>query len=832
MHVHSRASDKPVVRALAPLGCPESYSEPEAVYERARAAGMDLVTLTDHDTIAGAMELVERGFQRVIVGEEVTVRFPEDGCKLHVLVWGLSPAQHEAIGSLRLREDVYLLAGWLREQKLAHAMAHPVYSQNGRLALWHLERAALLFKGIETLNGAHSGLHRRALEAWLAELSPGRVLELIDRHEVEPLWPRIWEKGAVGGSDDHALLNVGRTWTEARLSVGGAPAPGNALAERFLAEIMAGRSAVGGQAGHSALLAHQLMTVGTHWYADRVHGRLRPRGRRIGSAIARFGGVRAPAPGSVALAADVMRGRLRRGRLGAPGAAAISALRESLAPVLAKHPEIAAALADPSGAPPMADHDRMAALTDDLCEALARALAGPAAARLRRSFGAGFADAAIGYGSLMAAQAPHIFSLFHQNKERLLLREIEGRAGAARPLKVMLFTDTLGDVNGVCRFIQNMGEQAAAAGRSLKIVTSTRLKVPDRPHVVNFEPVFATSMPRYDNLEIVMPPLVRMLRLADAEQPDAIHISTPGPVGVCGLIAAKMLRAPVVGVYHTDFPAYIEHLFDDEVYTQLTSRAMSLFYRNFRTIFSRSEDYMKSLESLGVARERLIPLTPGVALDTFRPDFRSPRIWSDYGTLADSVKVLYVGRVSVEKNLPLLTKAWPLARRTAAARGLAAELIVVGDGPYRSPMQEALRGDGVHFLGFRHGAELSRLYASSDLFVFPSLTDTLGQVVLESQASGLPVLVSDRGGPKEVVDEGITGFILPGDRAGAWAEAIATLATDPERRQRMGRSAVTRSARYSLKGCFEQFWEVHEAALRDPAAGAPAPPAARAAVVQ
>jgi len=404
-------------------------------------------------------------------------------------------------------------------------------------------------------------------------------------------------------------------------------------------------------------------------------------------------------------------------------------------------------------------------------------------------------------------------------------------AGRARPLKVMLFTDTLGDVNGVCRFILNMGEQAAAAGRSLKIVTSTRLKVPDRPHIVNFEPVLATSMPRYDNLEIVLPPLVRMLRHADAEQPDVIHVSTPGPVGVCGLIAAKMLRAPVLGVYHTDFPAYVEHLFDDEVYTQLTSRAMSLFYRNFLKIFSRSGDYVQSLEALGVPRERLIPLTPGVALDTFRPDFRSPRIWSGYGTLGDSVKVLYVGRVSVEKNLPLLTKAWPQARRTAAARGAAAELIVVGDGPYRAPMQEALRGEGVHFLGFRHGAELSRLYASSDLFVFPSVTDTLGQVVLESQASGLPVLVSDRGGPKEVVDEGITGFVLPGERPGAWADAISRLLVDRDLRQRMGRSAVTRSARFSLRACFEQFWEAHEAALRETVPD-PRAPAPRAAVAQ
>ncbi|MFG0283904.1 MAG: glycosyltransferase [Phycisphaerales bacterium JB039] len=829
MHVHSRASDRPVIGALGRLGCPESFSEPEAVYDRARAEGMGLVTLTDHDTIAGAMELVERGFEGVVVGEEVTVFFPEDGCKLHVLLWGLSPEQHALIEENRLREDVYAFAAWVRTEKLAHALAHPLYIQNRRLTPWHLERAALLFKGFEVLNGAHCGAHRRTLEAWLASLTPGRALELIDRHGIEPLWARIWEKSLTAGSDDHALLNVGRTWTE--VETDDPPSP-----EAFLGAVMAGRGAAGGQAGHSALLAHQLMSVGLHWYSRRAHRRLRPCGRRIGSAVAGLAGAAAPRPRKLALAVDVARSRVRRMRRGSSGGSlALGALRDAIGPALERHPEIAAALRGEGGPPAMADHEHMAAFTDDLCETLSRTLAGSAIQRLRKGDRSGLVDAAIGYGWVLAAQAPHIFSLFHQNKERRLLREIESQSpdAPARPLKVMLFTDTLGDVNGVCRFIQNMGEQAAAAGRDLRIVTSTRLEVPGRPYIHNLDPIFSTSMPRYENLELALPPVVRMLRLADREQPDVVHISTPGPVGMCGMVAAKMLRAAVVGVYHTDFPAYVDHLFGDEMYTHATSRFMSHFYRQFETIFSRSADYMDSLAGLGVGRERLVRLTPGVALDSFRPDYRDCGIWDGYGLQRDSVKVLYVGRVSVEKNLPLLTRAWPEARKAAAARGVRAALVVVGDGPYREQMQEALRGESACFLGFRHGVELSRLYASSDLFVFPSLTDTLGQVVLESQASGLPVLVSDKGGPKEVVDEDITGFILPGGRSEPWADAMARLAIDAALRTRMGRSAVTRSARFSLKACFEQFWEVHERAAESSApaprrAGRPARPAAAA----
>src|SRR5690606_10798734 len=196
-----------------------------------------------------------------------------------------------------------------------------------------------------------------------------------------------------------------------------------------------------------------------------------------------------------------------------------------------------------------------------------------------------------------------------------------------RSPRVMLFTDTLGDINGVCRFICDMAGQARRAGRDLTVVTSTRREVPDLPQVRNFSPRWAFPLPGYPDLDCVAPPARAMLAFARAQRPDVIHVSTPGPVGVCGLLAAKMLRAPVVGVYHTDFPAYVERLFGDEVYAEVTSRAMRLFYGNFAAVLSRSAGFVPSLEGLGLAGERLVALAPGVDLDAFRPSFRSPPVW-------------------------------------------------------------------------------------------------------------------------------------------------------------------------------------------------------------
>ncbi len=389
----------------------------------------------------------------------------------------------------------------------------------------------------------------------------------------------------------------------------------------------------------------------------------------------------------------------------------------------------------------------------------------------------------------------------------------------------MLFTDTLGDVNGVSRFIQNMARQALERGRPMDVVASTSFPIPELPNLFNFAPVLATRMPKYEQLELVLPPVVKMLRFAGERRPDVIHISTPGPVGLVGLAAARMLRVPVVGVYHTDFPAYIERLFDDHSMGAAAQVAMRFFYGSFARIFTRSEDYTRALEAMGLARERILRLRPGIEGSDFGPAFRDENLWRDLekadprglaGIGAPAVSVLYVGRVSLEKNLPLLGPVWKRVRAMLAARPDAPEmrLVIVGDGPARKSMQEELQGQGVHFLGFRHGEELARIYASSDLFVFPSTTDTLGQVVMEAQASGLPVIVTDRGGPREIVHDSRSGFVLSAQDTGAWARAIVDLVSDEALRRRMGAAAVELMRDYDIGRCFEHFWGVHDEVRR------------------
>ncbi|VAX40300.1 Glycosyltransferase, partial [hydrothermal vent metagenome] len=520
-HCHSRASDGPAVAALSFLNMPECYSPPEKVYDQARARGMDLVTITDHDTIKGAMELVERGFEGFIPGQEVTVFFPEDRCKLHVLVWGITPAQHEELSSRGLRHDVYAFACWLYEQRLAHALAHPLYMQNGRLTRWHIERCALLFQGFEVLNGAHTERHRGPMERFLDGLTETRIGQLAAEHGMEAVWPRAWVKARTGGSDDHGLLNVGRAWTGVRGEAGSKIAD----PAEFFQRVMAGACEPGGVGGHSSLLAHQLTTVGAHFYADRVAARQSTRGRYVASKLLRFAGVDLPRPSKARLAAHLTTRRVLRRKRG-KSLPILDALREGLGSVLERYPDLRARLAQErwDAGSALSDHEQMAAFADELTAVLTRELNSSSLRALRKRDKTGLVDHAISYAILSAAQMPYIFSLFYQNKEREFVERFahetagaaaeEGRAGPmlGRPMRVSLLTDTLGDVNGVSRFIGDVADRARQTGRDLQVITSTRRPVPAGSNIFNFDPVFAASMPKYEELEMVLPPLVPILR--------------------------------------------------------------------------------------------------------------------------------------------------------------------------------------------------------------------------------------------------------------------------------------------------------------------------------
>ena len=261
-------------------------------------------------------------------------------------------------------------------------------------------------------------------------------------------------------------------------------------------------------------------------------------------------------------------------------------------------------------------------------------------------------------------------------------------------------------------------------------------------------------------------------------------MSTASGTGLAALLAAKLLHLPITGAFHTDLPRYAERLYPGTAVQRNTWRYVTWFYSMLDVVFAPSRATARDLVSRGLDQRRVQVLPAWVDGELFSPAHRDDALRARYGVNGRPVLV-YAGRVAREKSVDLLAAAF----RDVIDAGASAHLMVAGDGPYRAEMEEQLAGYPTSFLGFVPQEELARVYASGDLFVFPSSTDTCGLVVLEAQAAGLPAIVSDRGGPGEWVLPGHTGLVVPGDDRAALAGAIGALLGDDDRRRAMGRAA-------------------------------------------
>ncbi len=809
LHCHSNASNEADEAMLEAIGCPESFSDPVEVYEQARSRKMDFYTITDHDCLDGVKVISDR--VNHFFGEELTCYFPEDRCKMHVLVWGLTDQDHADLQAVA--NDIYKVAAIIEERNLAHSVAHPVYRQNDVLERWHLERLVLMFKGFETLNGAHSVLHRQSLEPLLDSITPGMIAELEAKHQLKARWPQPHIKARTGGSDDHGLFNIGRTWTEF---------PGEIkTVDEMLECLRTGRCRPGGEAGSSLKLAHNFFGVGIRYYGKRLTAKGAGNSLHSMMLSTLIGERRSLRRRDWVKAAVVAKARTFGRRLTSPfrrepaptgSALLLKLFLESCGKRFGENEALGEAIR--TGRAALGEHSAMFNFLSDVNRDIAAGIADSVTKSLDRKELTGVFDAVSAVVAHQFLLGPYYFALFHQNRERQLLARITGHGGKANreTMKLGVFTDTFDEVNGVGRFIQDMSRQARLHGRTLVVHTSSANPVVECENRKNFTPLLSRPMPFYADQPLTIPPLAEVLEWADRQQFDAIHVHTPGPMGLCGWLVAKMLRVPLLGTYHTDFPGYVHNLTGDYRITTGTASFMKWFYSQTQTVFSRSKEYRNILSGMGLADEKLAMTLPGVDNEKFSSEKRDEGVWKKLGAtkqgIAEAYKLLYAGRVSVEKNLPFLADAF---KRLCENRKDVA-LVIAGDGPYLATMKKKLAGLPVYFLGIQNDQTLPAVYASSDLFVFPSKTDTLGQVVIEAQASGLPVLVSNVGGPQEVMDDGITGRVLPTSDPQVWVDAINQLLNDQPERLRMSRTATQRMTRFSLAKTFEAFWEEHYAA--------------------
>ncbi len=767
LHVHSKYSDRPSEWFLRRIGAPESYAEPRTLYRICRERGMRFVTITDHNRIDGALEIAD--LPGTFLSSEVTTYFPEDGCKIHCLVIGIDEATFRDIQ--HLRRNVYELSGYLRARGILHSVAHPLYQVDDRLTPEHIEKMILLFDRFEVINGMRSARGALLTRVILENLDAESIRRMADRHGIDPGPAESFRKGMTGGSDDHSSLYAACAYT-------GTP-PADDV-DGFLEHLRAGRHEAGGRSGTSIQLAQGIYHIAYRYYRRRFLRDSDSDGTVLGDILGKLAGIQTSKMGGALRFAVVRRlwwaskkYRLSRTeRYLIREFSAVAGMRESGNASAEEQFRVACTFA----------HELTYRFLQESVE------------RFRRGELLQGVQSLSAIGPVLLATAPYVtaFAAHHKNED--LWRRLPERFPSLKPYRErtgrrVWVTDTVDDVNGVAHTIGVLASLAERLDRKITVVASVKAPPQVSFRLVNFEPVGSFSLPEYESQNVVFPPFLEMLAWFEREEFDEMIISTPGPMGVAALGIAALLGIPTKGIYHTDIPQYVEYLTDDDSMGDLAWRYMQWFYGRMDVIFVQSRHSLNQLVEHGFDAGRMRVMGKGVDLELFHPRRREDRFWNRFG-LDGAFVFLYVGRVSKEKNLEPMLEAYVRFARDRSDVALA----VVGDGPILKELRRRYARRDIVFTGYLRGEALAAAYAGADVFVFPSRTDTFGNVVLEAHACGLPAIVADEGGPAEIVSGRDSGIIVDARHPEAILEAMERIHSDPALRERLGANALERAA--------------------------------------
>jgi glycosyltransferase involved in cell wall biosynthesis/predicted metal-dependent phosphoesterase TrpH len=763
MHCHSTASHFSKLGVQRSLGLPECATPPEEVYELAKRRGMDFVTITDHDTIDGCLELADR--PDCFVSEELTARFAGEPQAVHVLCYGITPGDHEWLQAHS--GDVEACAAYLHEQGIACALAHPFFNVAAPLTRRHRRRLAELFPIWEVRNGSRA-----------AELNmPAAVY--VETHGGT----------GIGGSDDHAGVDIGRTFTEA---------PVAATPEEFLGHLLRGDAEAGGEQGSAAKWAHAAMALATRALGDggeSLGGQQRGgSGEGLPSVQSDVAGTsQGPDPAAVLKMAErvIREGAAREGKIAADvgpedARALLEAWLDGVGLDLRGRALIAYLQADGFS---HADLYRRARRVHD------RKLRAAVEDGTRAVAGGDFPGAVNSLFGALVPAVPYAPAAAFLGAEKAKLRD---RRGERR--RVAVIADGIGSMHGVTHTIEQIRERGVS-GFEVDIVGTD-------PGVDRRLPAAAElEIPFYEGMTLGVPGLPDLVETLAEGSYDLVHVTAPGPAGIAAVLMSRITSVPLLASYHTEIATYAGMRSEDDALEALTRAGLGAFYSAPAAVLSPSPSADASVVSLGADPARVGRWERGVDTARFDP------AKADREAFPGEIKVLYAGRLTREKGVDLLAESF-LRAHEADPR---LHLLLAGGGPEEGELRERL-GDRATFLGWLSGEDLPRAYASADAFLFASSTDTYGQVILEAAASGLPIVAVAEGGPAALIENRHTGLLCRPD-ADHLAGTLLQLAASPALRRALGEAAARAARERSWERSMAQLAAGYRRALDAAAAG-------------
>jgi glycosyltransferase involved in cell wall biosynthesis len=766
LQVHSKYSDQPREWFLRRIGSSESFTEPINIYETAMAKGMNFVTITDHNSIAGALEIAH--FPNTFISSEITTTFPETNCKIHCLVHGISEIEFKDLE--QLRHNVYDFRKYLVDNDIIHSIAHPFYEVNDSLTLEIVEKMLVLFDRFEAINGARPEVSENLTKIILNSMTKERLFEYANKYNIEPISDDSWKKMLTGGSDDHGGLYISSGWTET---------PHARNTEEFLDFLRKGEHTPQGKPSNSLKMANTFMKITSDYYGSKFRS---SDDNLIGSLLKRFTDPKLTEEKKNKF--KVLAEKIAMPFVWQKHSKHMSdteklifteirdivskkdkdknkqLLKDSLEPAEYKYTMVSKVA-----------HQLLYKFSCDICK------------KVKSGSIMGTLESLSSVGAISIGLTPYIAAFMAQHKGDRKLKELalmfdQDGILTKRSRSKAWVTDTFNEVNGVTRTIKTLANLAHEQEQNLTMVTSVEGYTEEKFKVKNFQPIGIWCFDEYASQTLSFPPFLDVLKYFEEQNFDEIIISTPGPLGWTALAAAYILEIPITGIYHTDFPKYIMSWTEDPVMREGAIRYMKAFYGNMQRILVPTEIYRENLVDMSFKREQIDVMPRGVDLSRFNQEYRSEHFWQAFD-LETKFTFIYVGRISSEKNIKVLFEAFELF----LADGFDANLAFVGDGP-GSDCEEYKKkykhNKHIKFTGKLSGDILSKAYASSDALVFPSLTDTFGNVVLEAHASAIPAIVSTEGGPQEIIRTNQTGIVVDRDTPEGFAKAMKRFVTDKE----------------------------------------------------
>lgn len=358
------------------------------------------------------------------------------------------------------------------------------------------------------------------------------------------------------------------------------------------------------------------------------------------------------------------------------------------------------------------------------------------------------------------------------------------------------------DINGVAMTVAKTVETLRSRGHELQLIRPRNATDPAGrgPDPMQEFLVRGAPIPLYKQLKLGLPAKRALIQLWSRRRPDLVHIATEGPLGWSAMQAARKLKLPVCTDFRTNFHAYSQYYGLGWLKGAIFSY-MKKFHNMAQCTMVPTQDTFEQLHSMGF--ERLQVVARGVDTQLYSPERRSDALRTQWGASAQTLVLLSIGRLAAEKNLDLVVESYQKIRAAVPD----CKLVFVGDGPYRATL-EAKCPDAV-FAGFRTGIDLAQHYASADVFLFPSLTETFGNVTLEAMSSGLPVVAFEHAAAKELIVSEMHGLLADAHHPHQFVSHALKMATTPALRLHLQSHVRARAMEMGWSSIMEKLESVY-----------------------